>query len=381
MNRFIVSTLCVSVFFIGLAALVDKAGARIKSDEKALELIRQAKLAIGGEQAIAGVRSLTIKGKTSVTFKTKEGDRTEQGETEIALQLPNNFMKMTKLGVDEGVVGEKVIREQHDVLIVRKSDDTGESAAAEGKKVIAGKMENADEIAKIAGENKEGEFTTTDGKKVIIRHVEGGEVSGEKQIVIHKDIEGEAAKTAGGNAVFERKAKAHEEMRLNELARTTLSLLLTAPEGLDVNYTFAGESDVDGTPVNVVNAEFAGSSFKFYLSKASSLPVMISFIAPKMPQFFHIRTKAPEGAEAKKDTVFFKKFEGGPMTGTAEYNVRFSDYRGVNGVQLPFRWTTSVSGQTTEVFDVTAYDLNPANIGEKFSKEKVLVRTKKPVGQ
>ena len=39
--------------------------------------------------------------------------------------------------------------------------------------------------------------------------------------------------------------------------------------------------------------------------------------------------------------------------------------------------TTTTGGTTTEVFDVTAYDLNPANIADKFKREKVMVRMPK----
>ena len=35
----------------------------------------------------------------------------------------------------------------------------------------------------------------------------------------------------------------HGPIRQNELLRLSLSLLLTAPEGIEVNYTFVGESD------------------------------------------------------------------------------------------------------------------------------------------
>ena len=69
MKRFIVSALCVSVFFLGLGTLIEKVGARFKSDEKALELIRAAKTAIGGDNSLAGIQSLRIKGTTSHTFK------------------------------------------------------------------------------------------------------------------------------------------------------------------------------------------------------------------------------------------------------------------------------------------------------------------------
>ena len=58
MKRFIISVLSVTVFCVGLGALVEKVGAKFKSDEKALALIKQARIAIGGEQSIADVRSM-----------------------------------------------------------------------------------------------------------------------------------------------------------------------------------------------------------------------------------------------------------------------------------------------------------------------------------
>jgi hypothetical protein len=164
--------------------------------------------------------------------------------------------------------------------------------------------------------------------------------------------------------------------RENELFRTTLALLLSAPEGMDVNFTFVGEGDVDNTPCNIVNAEFAGSNVKLFLSKASSLPVMISYSGHAMGNVMFFRTKDPATAgEPEKGTmVFTRKVDAPEMS---EIQVHFGDYRGVNGVQLPYKWTTSVGGQTTEVFDVSGYEVNPANIADKFQNQKVLMRTKK----
>src|SRR6266404_5342111 len=102
MKRFIFSILFVSVFCIGLGALADKAGANFKSDEKALAIIRDARQAIGGDAAIAAVKSLSIVGQSTHTIKFDGVDRSEQGETEIALQLPDRLMKMTKIGHGEG---------------------------------------------------------------------------------------------------------------------------------------------------------------------------------------------------------------------------------------------------------------------------------------
>src|SRR3954451_4328543 len=102
MKKFVLSILFVSVFCIGLGALVDKAGAKFKSDEKALALIRQARQAIGGESAVGGVKSLSIVGKTTRLFKTDAVETSEQRETEINLLLSGQVMRMEKFEKGDG---------------------------------------------------------------------------------------------------------------------------------------------------------------------------------------------------------------------------------------------------------------------------------------
>ena len=77
--------------------------------------------------------------------------------------------------------------------------------------------------------------------------------------------------------------------------------------------------------------------------------------------------------------MFTKKIDAEMVS--VENLVKFSDYRSTGGVQLPYKWTTTVGGNVREVFDVTSYDLNPANIAERFANQKVFVRTKKADGQ
>ena len=163
------------------------------------------------------------------------------------------------------------------------------------------------------------------------------------------------------------------------MLRTTLGLLMTAPQGVDVSYTFGGESNVDGTSCNIVVAESGGSAFKIYLSKSSNLPVMMTFTGHRMPKMFTFKTKedAP-AAEGTKDVVMFRRTTEAPAAETAEFTVKFTDYRSVSGIQLPFKWTQSVAGVVDETVDVTSYEINPANIAEKFANQKVFVRSAKP---
>ena len=364
MKRFIVSVLFVTVFCIGLGALVEQASAKFKSDEKALALIKQARTAIGGEPSIADVRSMVIKGNTSITLKVDGATRTEQGETEIAMQLPDKLSKMVKIGrTDSAEGGERIVNKQHDVMILRRDGEGhGEGVSAgQGHKIIVKKVDGAGgdaQVEKIIATEKAGDWKTVDDKTITLGST-GGSMT--EDVVVRHGGPGER--------------RMHEAHRQNELLRTTLSLLLTAPQGIDVNYTFVGEGDVDGTSCNIVNAEFGGSNFKLYLSKASSLPVMLSYQGHAMPRVMVFRTKSTDGTPMDDKTVTFNhKIEAPDM---AEIQVKFSDYRGTNGVQLPYKWTTTVGGQTTEVFEVTGYDINPANIADKFQHEKVFVRTKK----
>ena len=88
---------------------------------------------------------------------------------------------------------------------------------------------------------------------------------------------------------------------------------------------------------------------------------------------------APAPDPAREVVTFTRKIDADAAP--VENFVRFSDYRSVGGVQLPYRWATSVGGSVKETFDVTTFDVNPANIAEKFQNQKVMVRTKKADGQ
>src|SRR5690349_7105097 len=120
MKRFIVSVLCVSVFFVGLGSLLERASAAFKSDDKALELLKKARAAIGGDSAIDGVRSMTITGKATKTLDVEGVAKTENGEVEINFELPNKMSRKMKFGSGEG---DQLADKQFDVVVVRKGED------------------------------------------------------------------------------------------------------------------------------------------------------------------------------------------------------------------------------------------------------------------
>ncbi len=406
MKRFIFSILFVTVFCIGLGALADKAGANFKSDEKALALIQKARLAIGGESAITSVQSMAIVGKTTRNFKIDGSERSEQGDTEIAMQLPDKLMKMIKIGHDDGTGdGTKMFDKQINVVVAGAekgkmqvtvdTDDDGNGAPV--KKIVIKKDDGT--VQEFTGAEAD-KIIAADGasasagkpvRKIIIKRPDGTtqELTGaeaDKEIAKNGDTaniwtskDGKTININRENVVVDRAGGQHESMKHNELLRLTLSLLITAPQGMDVSYTFGGESSVDGTACNIVNADFAGTTFKLYLGQTSNLPVMMTYTGMKMPMIMKFKTEADKVGEQPKDkadVVFLRKVDG-PRPETAEFNVKFSDYRSVNGIQLPFKWTQTVGGAADETFDVTNYDINPANIADRFSNQNVKFRVMK----
>jgi hypothetical protein len=374
MKKFIISVLCVAVFFVGLGSLVQNVGAKFKSDERALELVRLARIAIGGEESITNVKSLSIVGKQTMTFD-RNGTSTENiGDVEIALQLPNQLAKIMKFGRGSGNGANlQVIEENVNITVARDNNgkiitenivgaNSGknptvriENAGSQEEKIIVKKADGTIEELKTIGAG--GDFTTSDGNKIKIVRVTPDNANvvlngnGNSPKIITKDIKLEGVP------------------RQNELLRLTLSLLMTAPQGLDVAYTYGGEGNVDSTVCNIVNASFGGETFKIFLDKLSNLPVAMNYSGMMLPKT--ITTKSlPKGDE--KDVRVIVKTSGEMQS--ADFQVKFSDYRSVNGVQLPYRWTTTSAGNPNETFDITNYEVNSPNIAEKFNKQPQLIK-------
>lgn len=329
MKKFIISVLCVSVFFIGLGSLIQKAGARFKSDERSLALIKQAQIAIGGETAVRSVKSMSIVGNVTKTFNFDGTARTEQGELEINLQLPNQFGKMMKLRQEEGSTEGKtgdVKKERFNIIVTNQGDGrVFKQIDPNGQK---------DNVVIVRKGNAEGNV---------------------KKVITDEDID------------FVKGGAFHQ----NEMFRTTLALLLTAAPETD--FTYAGETDVDGNACDIVEARNGSATVKLFLDKSSHLTRMISYQGHK-PMIIRIKK---DDMKTESDTkVFERKMDKPEMT---EFQIRFSDYRAVNGVLLPHRWTQTVAGIADETVDVTSYEINPANIAEKFQNlpPKVLMRTER----
>ena len=341
MKKFTLMILCVSIFFIGLGSLVDSVGAHFKSDERAVEIMRQARQAIGGEENIKAVQGLTITGKASKSFEFDKVARVERGDWELNLQLPNKISKKMEIKTEDfRGANEKTqtFERKVDVVVVTKSD---------------------------GGETETVQSVPSD-KVVIVKKGEG-----DKVVWNEENTNGEVRKVVVGEKLRTNAESFHQ----NDFFRLMISLFLTPPNGTDAEYKFVGEQSVDGTNCEIVQVSSGSTSVKLFLNKSTHFPVMMTYTDAK-PMIFTFTSKQENSNQTEVPKIVMNRAE----VQMGEYQVKFSDYRITNGLQLPHKWTQTLDGKADETIEVSAYEMNPANIAEKFKEQpqRIMIRTEKP---
>lgn len=417
MKRFILSVLCVSVFFIGVGSIIEKTSAKFTSDDKAVEIINRARIAIGGGQNLGEVKSLTIVGTTTHIFESEGIQDVKQGNVEINMQMPGQYSKMVKIGNPGDGTSDAEIRKDVQVIVqnpnggavdfmseggnkkgvfvIKKDDgenpvwnDSDSKVKIDGDKIIITKADGTTEEIKIDGSKRinltkdaggnivtkdiqdlDGENTfvfKSDDGKVITEDIEN--TNGNK-VIIMKDKDGN---TLSENLIGPHKIKFARNggSNQNEMLRMTIALLMKTPEGMNVNYKFAGEGNIDGNPSNIIDVTSNGSTFKLYIDASSNLPQMISYQSNQGVFFF----KKDGTKEVSKEEILEMNKK---RTEPSETQIKFADFRSVGNIILPHRWTESVNGKQTQTTNITNYELNPANIADKFGKGGVFVRRMK----
>lgn len=333
-----------SLVLMGVSILVDTADATMKNGERAMELLRQARAAIGGDNAVKNVENLSLKGKSRRVLKIKnQADKEINSDYEMAVLLPNQIFKMERIGLH-----------------------------GDGSNTFKFEIEDNDEVE-------------------------------EKVVEIRTDKDGrtdDSFKVARTNTD-------------NEIYRFMLGFLLTPPKDANLTYDYTGEETVDGQTANVISVNSNGNAvMRLYLDKQSNLPLMMSYkgqvrhahpevmewndkangkintgdkdviifrdsngnVSRELPDKIMLERKA-NGDAANKDGKF-NVFVREPAS--AEIQVKFSDYRDVGGLRLPFQITEIVNGTVDQTIAVDSYEINVPNMAERFKPHKVQIRVKRP---
>lgn len=374
MKRFITSIFLVSLVFLGIGNIANEVKARFESDEKAIQLIKASRVAIGGDSNLAQVRGMTIKASETIYIDTPERQDTLQGGLEINFELPGRYSKRVKMGANGdqfGTVGEEIeikvtavdgelpakLEGQKGVFVFRKdkngktkvsSDDSGKVRVTDNKVIIEKEDGTVEEI----------DLDEAKSQKVIVKRAGNGET-----IDIVGEGEGDGTwVTEDGKKIKVRKEVHRGHSRHgNEMARMTMALIMNAPFDGSYTYKYAGVENIDGYPSNVIDVTPAsGGAFRLFLDAGTSLPRAIAYQSHQINFFFSDKKMSKEQLiEMKKKTA-----------AGAERLMKFDDFRTVGSLNLPHRWTVMNGSKIEKTVDVTSIDINPTDLSSKFGNGK-----------
>lgn len=160
-----------------------------------------------------------------------------------------------------------------------------------------------------------------------------------------------------------------------EFSRYLLAMILTPPPSLALEYKYAGESDVEETPAEVVDVSGPNNlALRIFFDKQSHLPLLLSYRGPKPRVFTMTRqagggTRSPEDIKKAREEAEKKMHAEAPATPEeVDFYIRLTDHRKVGGITLPHKFTFLTGEEVSEEFEVSKYQLNPQFKADRFEK-------------
>ena len=283
----------------------------LANDARAVEILKQAREAIGGEERLQKLEALYINGQYRRVF----GDRQMGGDREISIALPNKYLvedSMNPGGMSTAMINYRGLN--------------GERAWS-GSSGGGGGM-----IFRMGGP--------------------GGQQLSPEQM------------EASLRRIFQA-----------EFTRYLLAMTLAPPTSLAVDYKYAGESDVDGEQADVIDVTGADNfSVRLFFNKKNHLPLLLSYRGPK-PRIMTVSRAAggsakPEDLRKSAEEAQKKLASEHPTTPPEEvdFYIRLSDHKKVDGLMLPFKLTFLTESEVSEEFEISKYQVNPQFKADKFEK-------------
>jgi hypothetical protein len=281
------------------------------NDSRADEVLKQAREAIGGER-LQKIESLYINGQYRRVF----GDRQMGGDREISIALPDKYL-------------------------VEDSMTPGGMATS---------------LTNTRGLNGERAWSASSGGGGMVIRFGGPGGPG------------------GAQPTPEQLEAAQRRMYQAEFSRYLLATILVPPPALQVEFKYAGESDVEELPADVVDVTGPDRfSVRIFFDKKTHLPLLLSYRGPK-PRIFTTTRQGGERASAEdikkaRDEAEKKmQAEAPAVPEEVDFFIRLSDHRKVDGVMLPHKFTFMAESEVSEEFEVSKYQVNPQFKADKFQK-------------
>jgi hypothetical protein len=309
---------------------------------KGAALLAEARKAVGGEDKLAAVKRLQVKGE----MRRGQGNTTLEGDTEVFLEVPDKFRRNESLSLGPG--GPGIDR----VEVLNGNEVWDENNGGGG------------------------------------RFGRGGDFGGGQRGGFGGAQTSDAGQARGQGIDPERLKELQLRNRRAEVARLLLAFLLTT----DSPVAWIGTAQSPEGTADVLEVKSAdGTATRLFLESTTHLPLMMTWSGggqrggrggqggggqdrggDAAPQGGAAQAPlpappaAPQGGAAT-DTVQGRRgrgFGGAPAT----LEMHLSEYKAVNGLKLPHLVTRGTNGQTAEEWAIKSYRINPSFKANTFTK-------------
>jgi len=341
-----VMTLLMLLALFAIAPEVRFVPVRAQDVDRGAALMAEARSALGGEERLAGVTTLQVTG----TFRRVAGGDDTEGDFEVFLELPSNYLRSEKTGTP-GQPSTEVI----EALVGGEARDEVRGGGGGGR---GGGLNFGDDgfpTAEIDGVPDGG---PPDGGAAGTLPGPAGDVRG-----------GLPGPGRGGGAGPD----AQRETREADVSRLLLMWLLKSEAPLG----WIGIAESPDRKADVLAVRYAdGRPTRLFIDSSTHMPLMMQWEA------------APALAGGRRGGRGVGRRGGGgggraggrgdgPPDGGARqggpppvvtYDMTFFDHREVNGIRLPYVITRGANGETTERWTISRYRVNPSLAAETFTR-------------
>ena len=287
-------------------------------------MLAEARKALGGDDKFKAVQRLEVKGKSA----RAAGNSNLEGDFEILIELPAKFRRKETISLSDFGI---------DILQILNGTEAIEE--------ISGGRAGGGNIGGFEGGGGDGGFGGERGR--------GGR--GNNNI---------AALLGGGTTDPETR---HKNLA-SEMARTTLSLLLTTSEPV----AWIGVAESPDGKANVLEFKPAdGVATRLLVDEKTHLPLMLSWtgVPSQIGNFNNNRRGGGGGRGQGGQPAQAQGRRGGAAPGQiAPLQMYLSDYKTVSGIKLPHLIQRGANDETTEELVVKTYRVNPSFKADTFQK-------------
>jgi hypothetical protein len=163
--------------------------------------------------------------------------------------------------------------------------------------------------------------------------------------------------------------------RFRQMARRRLQgelqrYLLVWLARTDAQMTYGGEAEAEDGKADVIDVKSDdGTPIRIFFDQETHLPLMLTYEGPQPRMMLRRAGGAPGGnAGPPPDPEEMRRRMAEPPK-MVTFEVRFSDFKDVNGVILPHQMAQSVEGKPTEEWTVSQFKVNPNLKPESFTKK------------